>query len=217
MRETGEEKTKAAINAILADLVLFFNVGKSMTELQVRQTTDLIILEKPHLSLPDLQVCFRRAKSGVYGKLFDRIDGSVIFDFINQYEAEKTDEAENQSIYDHSQFKKKTDTEAKTGIHPDSQKIIDEIKSRLSKQIEQEREKEDIIRNSRMGLSKVSELTPEQKWMGTYDRIFKRSGEMVGGAKFIDRNGVKMSMSEYLTFRSKKYMKLLNYLIKNYQ
>jgi hypothetical protein len=216
MRESGEEKMKAAINSILADLVLFFNVGKSMSEIQVRQTTDLIIVEKPYLSLPDLQVCFRRAKSGVYGKLFDRIDGGVIFDFIIQYEKEKTDEAENQSIYEHSRFKKKTDTEAKSAIHPDSQKIIDEIKNRLAKQIEQEREKEAIIRSSRRELSQVSDPTPEQKWLATYDLIFKKRGIWVGGSKFIDRNGVKMTMTDYLKFRSKKYTVLLNHLIDNY-
>lgn len=221
-KENGLITVQAGIEALVSDLALSFNVGKGMTAIQAQQAANLIILEKKHLSIQDLQVCFRRAKTGVYGKIFDRMDVGVMFDFINQYEAEKTGEAEHQSIYDHSQFKKKTDTEIKTGIHPDSQKIIDEIKSRLDAQIKQEREEQ--FKKATYSTSVTSNVNdPGPKWIAHFDKLKNESRFRKYQVKakpddkfpiYVNRYGLTLSLDEWLLIKEKQYTRVREYLKK---
>lgn len=83
---------------ILNDLLDFFSVGKTMGAVQVAQTADLIIEEYYFLKPDDFKLCFSRAKKGIYGKVYDRIDGQVIFDWLNTYEKGRGSIAENDSI-----------------------------------------------------------------------------------------------------------------------
>ena len=82
---------------ILNDLLDFFSVGKTMGAVQVAQTADLIIEEYYFLKPDDFKLCFSRAKKGLYGKVYDRIDGQVIFDWLNTYEKERGVIAESES------------------------------------------------------------------------------------------------------------------------
>lgn len=90
-REAGDEYVKALISYAIVDLVEFFNVGKSMSEAQVVQTVNLIletyILYKPE----DFALCFKKAKMGAFGKVYDRIDGAVILEWLAAYDQGRTE------------------------------------------------------------------------------------------------------------------------------
>lgn len=93
-REFGETHLRAFMVNVLNDLINFFNVGKSMSAVQVAQTADLVIEEFYYLKPDDLKLCFTRAKKGVYGRLYDRIDGQVILEWLRQYDQERCVQAE---------------------------------------------------------------------------------------------------------------------------
>lgn len=85
----GEMKLRAFMVNIIIDLVMFFNVGKTMKDTQAAQTADLIIEEFYFFKPDDFKLCFNRAKKGLYGKVYDRIDGAVILEWLGRYEQER--------------------------------------------------------------------------------------------------------------------------------
>lgn len=96
-KEHGETFARAFMVGILADIVEYFSVGKSMGATQVAQTIDLILSRYYYFKPDDFKLCFNRAKQGYYGKVYDRLDGQVIFDWLNQYDATRTEMAMQQS------------------------------------------------------------------------------------------------------------------------
>jgi hypothetical protein len=83
--EVGEFRANALIFFIVNDLVNFFNVGKTMDANQIQQTVELIREEYPHLTIEDFKLCFTNAKKGLYGQLYDRIDGQIILGWLERY------------------------------------------------------------------------------------------------------------------------------------
>jgi hypothetical protein len=122
--KTSLERTQALMTSILVDVVLFFNVGKSMDEQQVVETTKMILSEYYFLKPEDFKVCFDRAKKGYYGKLYDRLDGSIIMEWLNKYIDERAEVAENESRELHEQAKKGIALE---GIMPTLKQVISEF------------------------------------------------------------------------------------------
>lgn len=98
-------KVQAFVGKMIIDTLLFFNVGKMMTDVQVGATANLIIEEFYYLKPDDFKLCFTRAKKGVYGKVYDRLDGQVIFEWLNTYAKERMSSAEESSILEAEKFK----------------------------------------------------------------------------------------------------------------
>ncbi len=61
---------------------------------QVKQTVELIIEDYKHLKPEDFKACFNNAKKGHYGKLFDRLDGQIIMQWLCEYDNERDSEIE---------------------------------------------------------------------------------------------------------------------------
>lgn len=104
-KEFGELHLRAFMVKVLNDLLDFFNIGKTMGAVQVASTADLIIEEYYFLKPDDFKLCFTRAKKGYYGKVFDRIDGQVIFEWLNQYTNDRMTTASDTSIHEAERFK----------------------------------------------------------------------------------------------------------------
>ena len=97
-KEFGEEHLRVFMVKILNEVIDYFSVGKSIGAVQVAQVADLIIEEYYFFKPDDFKLCFNRAKKGIYGKVFDRIDGQVLFEWLSAYRKERCGEAEQQSI-----------------------------------------------------------------------------------------------------------------------
>lgn len=104
-KEFGEEHLRAFMVKILNEVIDYFSVGKSIGAVQVAQVADLIIEEYYFFKPDDFKLCFNRAKKGIYGKVFDRIDGQVLFEWLSAYRKERCGEAEQQSINGAFQFR----------------------------------------------------------------------------------------------------------------
>lgn len=130
-RELGIESAKLIVFIWVADLVQFFNVGKTMNEHQVGETVNLIFKRFFFLKPEDIKLCFDNAKSGNYGKLFDRFDGMIILDCLSDYVSKRIESFEQKSDNEH--FRSKNEqilpkevvnvfTEIRTGIEQDYDK-----------------------------------------------------------------------------------------------
>lgn len=127
-KELGDEKTKAFLVLILTDVITFFNVGKTMNQTQVVQVVNLLQKTYFYLKPSELKYCFERAKLGVYGKLFDRIDGAIIFDWVECYLQERLGVIIEQNEHKHEKFK--TDAEPlNIAVKEILNKVVSEIKT----------------------------------------------------------------------------------------
>ena len=93
-KETSETHLQALLVVLVNDLVGFFSVGKTMGQSQLVQTVQLIIEDYYYLNIEDLKLCFNNAKKGLYGKVYDRVDGNIILGWLQQYAAERVAESE---------------------------------------------------------------------------------------------------------------------------
>lgn len=66
----------------------YFNV-KDMSDVQATQTASLFIEQFPMETFEDLLICLKNAKIGKYGKIYNRIDGQLIFTWFREYLEEK--------------------------------------------------------------------------------------------------------------------------------
>jgi len=104
-KELGDIVTKAILSIILIDLVKFFNIGKSMDDEQVAQTIEMIQDEFYMLKPEDLKLCFSNAKKGKYGKVYDRLDGQIIIEWLTTYFNDRTSYSAEKSFQKHDKLK----------------------------------------------------------------------------------------------------------------
>ncbi|WP_410962762.1 hypothetical protein, partial [Salmonella sp. SAL4446] len=76
---------KGLLTIAVVDLVKFFNVGKTMGAEQVAQTVNFILSDFWMLKIDDVKLCFDNAKRGKYGKVYDRMDGAVILEWLQTH------------------------------------------------------------------------------------------------------------------------------------
>ena len=105
LKSEGETKTRALMVIILSDLIEYFNVGKRMNDIQVAQTADLIIDNYFWFNIEDFKLCFNMAKAGKFGKVYDRIDGQVIMDWLATYEEMRIQQKVINGEKEHSSIK----------------------------------------------------------------------------------------------------------------
>jgi hypothetical protein len=104
-RQEGDTKAVSLIYLMLDDFISFLNVGKTMDPRQVTQTANLILEDYCYLKIDDFKLFFSRAKKGVYGTSYDRIDGQMILQWLAKYTNERCNEADNLSYSEHSAIK----------------------------------------------------------------------------------------------------------------
>ncbi len=81
------------IEALVLDLVSFFNVGKQITEAQIHDSAHLIYQEYRFRLLEEIALAFQRVKQGKYGEVYDRIDGGTIMRWLARYFEELREQA----------------------------------------------------------------------------------------------------------------------------
>lgn len=98
--ELGEMPTKAILAMILTNTALFFNTGQNMNQDQIVQLTEIVLEDYYYMKINDLKLCFKNAMKGKYGQVF-RIDGAVILSWLEKYQEERFNEADNASYKQH--------------------------------------------------------------------------------------------------------------------
>lgn len=86
IRKESERDLAKAITQLILNLAASFNIGKNMNELQVFETTMLLIEKYWYLKIEEFILVFKNAKLGTYGKLYDSLDVHTISSWFTAYE-----------------------------------------------------------------------------------------------------------------------------------
>ena len=117
MKKMDKSMLIKLIGRIIDTTSMFFNVSKNMDEFQTLMIANEIADNYQFENIEDIILCFKYARAGRYGafsQLYGRIDGEVIFNWLNQYLLLKAEEREKQL---HNQ-------KFESMIHPDVAKAI---------------------------------------------------------------------------------------------
>lgn len=98
-KEFGEQSLHAILVIILNDVIKFFSTGKTMGQEQLVSTIRLIVEDFYYFNVEDFKLCFNNAKKGKYGKIYDRIDGNIIYEWLQKYSEERIGVAYPESGY----------------------------------------------------------------------------------------------------------------------
>ena len=88
-RESSEDLVITALVSQIIRTANFFNLSRPMSEDQAIETGYLLLDKYPYETIEDFVIMFNRAKTGKYGELYNRLDGQVIFSWMEKYLDEK--------------------------------------------------------------------------------------------------------------------------------
>lgn len=192
----GETTVKALLVLEITDLVKFFNVGKSMNDVQIADTIGLILDHYPRLRPDDIKLCFKKSKAGMYGPLYDRLDGQVILGWIFAYTQSKEEFVEHNNFIAH----KKTKQLDETPVTPEMKKSGIELLKKSYVEPLREEEKEKRSKRALEFSRQVSiELNMEHVWMQLFDKIqYRQNTQLANGTRYITRYGKRMTTTDFL-------------------
>lgn len=103
-REYGEAKIEAIIKLHLIDLCENVNLKRPLRDRQVDGIAREIVSEFYALTIADIHVVFRQAKTGQYGEFYDSLDMPKVMGWFRQYFADRcaacADESVSGQFYD---------------------------------------------------------------------------------------------------------------------
>lgn len=194
MVKNGETLIRAILVEVLTDLVLFLNVGKSFNEQQVVQTVELITEDFKHFKLDDFKLCFNNAKKGYYGKIYDRLDGQIIFEWLTTYANDRSNESEKLNFNNHQI--NKNEKFQQNEINPEGQKKVIEILKDSIKNVQD-------IKKEKTPVEKSETEKQIQIFLKEFETIFLKEGFELTGQRFIKIEGKNLSQIEYVEFKLK--------------
>ena len=169
----GLDVTRALIWKEITKVIEFLNLGKSMNIEQVKVTTEYILEDFSNLNLSDFKLFFSKLRKGDYGKLFDRIDGQIIYQALKEYKFDRIESAEEMSIREAAKYKQEEkDTNLLT-----SQEYIDAIKAILS---ENKPKVNNLYQNGKI----VDQIEEKPQTVEFKDRCFRQFNNLRRGNKF---------------------------------
>lgn len=189
-RIEGDDRLSVAyLVKLINEIVEHFNIGKTMNDMQVMNTAKFILAEYGQYKLDDFVFCFDRAKKGKYGIVYDRIDGHILFEWIEKYLHERFEEVENIRINE----KKVLDKAEKEDI--EFIPMPDYVKDLIPKKVIQ---KESEIKP----LNQSEQQRQVNDWIKEFDVLWIYQGSC-SGKRFIMQDNIKMDIGEFLEYKAK--------------
>lgn len=181
VKSYGERDIVTAITGALLMAAEYFNVKESLSEVQAVQTASLFIDQHPMESFEDLLLCLKNAKLGKYGKVYNRLDGQMIFEWFRLYLDEKYERFEQIKKLEQEQWQAET------------MQSFAPILSKLFSQLDSDNEKakaEEKIRSKRVSAEKhfkqfkdiVPEFTEEE--LREYIKYYRKQNDLSIGNQF---------------------------------
>lgn len=207
--ERGEVVVRAMLVKTINSLLDFFNIGKTMNDSQIVTTINLIISDYSVLKMDDFILCFRRAMQGKYGKVYDRIDGEIIFEWLEQYLFEKANEVEAARSYEnkiHKEESAKGFLDMPTTTPMPEWFTIPEKKRPQIKSLETRSIQSDEQRLMNGYINRFDKLWKAQKLKVKGGRFARFAGRILNVEDFLHYKVVVQpeKVSEYLNKRSKR-------------
>ena len=83
---SGLDKVKAMLEILVVDFCNYLNIGKNMNgDQQIPQTCELILKEYYYFSVEEFKLFFENAKKAKFGSIYDRVDGNLIFQWLQVF------------------------------------------------------------------------------------------------------------------------------------
>lgn len=197
-RDDGVIIARAILTIQIGDMLSFFSIGQTMSDRQVAMTVDLILKNYTTLKPDDIKLCFERAMIGAYGKQYNRIDGAIIFEWLDQFILEKNLEIEEYRKNENIQFKKLSDFHLTPNL--DDKDAPVPMPDYMKDFIRTSKMKKMVVRTIE-GKSEPKRLTFPQLLMARFDKIYLRQMVEAKGGRFIRITGKTMDVNKYLEYK----------------
>lgn len=175
-----------------------------MTEAQIESTINMILSDvaAKSMTFEDYKVCFENAKKGYYGKAFDRLDGQVIFEWINAYFAEKSTiiQEKNNLLHDKSKRSEPLDMNIE-GVR----KVVEVLKQAIKPIPNVEVSKSNAEIKTRQFDQKHALI---QRLFRRFEQIYFNEPYETNNGRFIKRYGKIMGQVEYIEHKLKQYERI---------
>ena len=90
-KHEGIAPVQKILKTAIDQLQTYFSLDRVMTPYQIEMTVEIIDENFYYFSPDDFRKCFRGAMSGKYGKIYNRLDGAVIMEWLRAYDIERTE------------------------------------------------------------------------------------------------------------------------------
>jgi hypothetical protein len=186
LRKTDRNETKMKLAMLISRCCAMLNIEKNMNSDQITFAAEHLVQEKWMYSLEDMQLCLDRGAAGMYGTIYNRLDLSIINEWVAKFEQERqahirsaqTTEQTNNNIYD-------------IFAHPQMEEALQQVSDKLLiKQVPVHEEKR----------SKLSNF--EVLMMDEYDALAMWNNDM----RFRVYNNTPYQFTEY---RKERYRELI--------
>lgn len=134
--ENGEIIFNAMLTKEITGLVTSFNVGKTMSDVQISFVRETLKTDYYYLKLDEVRFVFNQAKKGKYGQVYDRIDCAIICGWLDQYVSERDQIITEKRIHE-KKLAEKTVVPDENSVVADFAAMVAELKK---KEIEELRE-----------------------------------------------------------------------------
>ena len=104
-KEFGEQNVQKYIMSWILFLDEFLDLKERGNEFRLSETANFIIFDYYNLNIADINLIFRRAMSGHYGKFYDRLSGATILSWFKDYFEERCNICEMMSLQEHQKLK----------------------------------------------------------------------------------------------------------------
>jgi hypothetical protein len=133
VKSFGETTMIKAFSGVILMANDFFNTGQ-MNDVQAVQTSSLLLEQYPYETIEDLMLCLKNAKVGKYGKVYNRIDGQIIFEWFRLYLDEKYERFEQIKREENLSHREKVSET----IMPFADQILEVSRKAIEKQVKPE-------------------------------------------------------------------------------
>ena len=108
LRKIDRNETKMKIAMLISRCCAMLNIDKNMNADQINFSAEHFVQHHWKYSLEDIQLCLDRGTAGIYGTIYNRLDLSILNEWISKFEQERdthitamrTEEQKQNNIYE---------------------------------------------------------------------------------------------------------------------
>lgn len=127
LRKIDSQKATLSIVGLIGELCAMVNVARNMSPDQIRMAAEIVAREFYWMKLDDIDCCFRWGIRGDFGQIYDRIDVSIILDWLKKYDQERVKAKRQMAVSDQD-----TNNIHELFNNPTMSKILQEVTDKLT-------------------------------------------------------------------------------------
>ena len=89
MRKLDRDETKLKIAMLISRCCALINIEKNMNAEQINFAAEHFVQHHWKYSLEDIQMCLDRGAAGMYGTIYNRLDLSILNEWMSKYDQER--------------------------------------------------------------------------------------------------------------------------------